>query len=223
MPFDIGFFELCFIAIIALLVLGPERLPTAARTIGRWVSKARRAFTSVKSEIDRELQLDELKQQIKQQQEKMEQLVNNQTMQETLSETQQKINDTRAAFEREMAQQNGSSDTNDPDNKKSEPTGQSNPSGQTQSSDVDNVIDENIDDENEMSGCDNPVEFEPLASKESNVHHNSQTPTIHPPESDARESKKTNNQSQTSDTDESDNLNSDSFNSNKPETDVTKK
>ena len=118
-----------------------------------------------------------------------------------------------------MAQQNGSSDTSDPDNKISEPTEQSNPSGQTQSSDVN----DDIDDENEMSGCDNPVEFEPLPNKESSVHHNSQAPTIHPPESDARESNKTNNQSQTSDTDQSDNLNSDTFNSNSPETDAAKK
>lgn len=203
MPFDIGFFELCFIAIIALLVLGPERLPTAARSIGRWVSKARRAFTSVKSEIDRELQLDELKQQIKQQQEKMEELVNNQTMQETLSETQQKINDTRAAFEREMAQQNDKQSY-----AKSEPDS----SHKTDSSKKVESH-EQQDDDDDMSGCDNPVEFEPLPNTNATDTNDSRTHTIHPPIPDTREPNNQNRQSQTNDNDQSD----------KPETDAAKK
>ena len=59
--FDIGFWELCLIAVVALLILGPERLPIAARTAGLWIGKARRMIGSVKSEIDRELQLDEVR------------------------------------------------------------------------------------------------------------------------------------------------------------------
>jgi sec-independent protein translocase protein TatB len=58
--FDIGFWELCLIAVIALLVFGPEKLPGAARSAGLWIGKARRVVSSVKQEIDRELQLQEL-------------------------------------------------------------------------------------------------------------------------------------------------------------------
>ena len=63
--FDIGFWELCLIAVVALLILGPERLPVAARTAGLWIGKARRLIGNVKTEIDRELQLDELRQRLK--------------------------------------------------------------------------------------------------------------------------------------------------------------
>lgn len=62
--FDIGFWELCLIAVVALLILGPERLPVAARTAGLWISKARKMINNVKSEIERELQLDELRQRL---------------------------------------------------------------------------------------------------------------------------------------------------------------
>ncbi len=58
--FDIGFWELCLIAVIALLVFGPEKLPSAARSAGLWIGKARRIISSVKQEIDRELKLQEL-------------------------------------------------------------------------------------------------------------------------------------------------------------------
>lgn len=60
--FDIGFWELAVIAVVALLVIGPERLPRVARIAGFWVGRARRTLASVKSEIDRELKADELKQ-----------------------------------------------------------------------------------------------------------------------------------------------------------------
>lgn len=63
--FDIGFWELCLIAVVALIVLGPERLPGAARTAGLWIGKARKMISSVKDEIDRELQLDEVRKRLK--------------------------------------------------------------------------------------------------------------------------------------------------------------
>ena len=53
--FDVGFWELAIIAVIALLVIGPERLPKAARTAGLWVGRARRMVTDVKADIDREI------------------------------------------------------------------------------------------------------------------------------------------------------------------------
>ena len=69
--FDIGFWELCLIATVALLVLGPERLPIAARTAGKWVGKIRSMVSNVKSEIDRELQLDEIRRKMEVQEQKL--------------------------------------------------------------------------------------------------------------------------------------------------------
>ncbi len=69
--FDIGFWELCIIAVVALLILGPERLPIAARTAGLWIGKARRMIGNVKSEIDRELQLDEVRKRLKEEEQKL--------------------------------------------------------------------------------------------------------------------------------------------------------
>lgn len=59
--FDVGFSELLIIAVVALLVLGPERLPKAARFAGLWVRKARAQWYSVKSELELELAQDEMK------------------------------------------------------------------------------------------------------------------------------------------------------------------
>jgi sec-independent protein translocase protein TatB len=59
--FDIGFSELMVIGIVALLVIGPERLPKVARTVGHLLGRAQRYVSDVKSDINREMQLDELK------------------------------------------------------------------------------------------------------------------------------------------------------------------
>lgn len=64
--FDIGFLELLICSVIALLVLGPERLPTAARAAGRWIGGARRMVSQFSSELDRQLKADELKEQLRQ-------------------------------------------------------------------------------------------------------------------------------------------------------------
>ena len=58
--FDVGFSEVVIIAIIALVILGPERLPKVARTLGFWVGKARRMVADVKTDIDREMRESEL-------------------------------------------------------------------------------------------------------------------------------------------------------------------
>jgi sec-independent protein translocase protein TatB len=60
--FDVGFWELVLIALVALLVFGPERLPRLVRETSLWIRKARSVVSSAKTEIDRELQLYELKQ-----------------------------------------------------------------------------------------------------------------------------------------------------------------
>jgi sec-independent protein translocase protein TatB len=65
--FEIGFWELVMVGVVALIVVGPERLPGLARTAGLWVGKARRMIAQVKAEVDRELQLEELKQSFHQQ------------------------------------------------------------------------------------------------------------------------------------------------------------
>ena len=59
--FDIGFSEFLIIGIVALLVLGPERLPRAARTAGHLLGRLKRYVSDVKSDISREMQLDELR------------------------------------------------------------------------------------------------------------------------------------------------------------------
>ena len=59
--FDIGFWELFLILILALLVVGPERLPKAARTVGYWLGKARRYVEGVKEEVASEFDVTELK------------------------------------------------------------------------------------------------------------------------------------------------------------------
>jgi sec-independent protein translocase protein TatB len=59
--FDIGFWELALIALVALIVIGPERLPKVARTAGLWLGRGRRFIANVKADIDREIKAEELK------------------------------------------------------------------------------------------------------------------------------------------------------------------
>ena len=59
--FDIGFFELVLIGIVSLVVLGPERLPGAIRTVSLWVGRLRRSFNTIKQDIEREIGADEIR------------------------------------------------------------------------------------------------------------------------------------------------------------------
>ena len=59
--FDIGFWELVIIGLVALLVVGPERLPKLAYTAGKWLGKGRAMMHTIKTEIDREIHAEELK------------------------------------------------------------------------------------------------------------------------------------------------------------------
>ena len=62
--FDVGFAEILLLSVVGLLVLGPERLPKVARTLGRMMRKARSSWTSLKRSIDAELRAEELKKQL---------------------------------------------------------------------------------------------------------------------------------------------------------------
>jgi sec-independent protein translocase protein TatB len=59
--FDIGFSEIVVIAVVALIVIGPERLPKAARTLGHLFGRLQRYVNDVKADISREMELDELR------------------------------------------------------------------------------------------------------------------------------------------------------------------
>lgn len=63
--FDIGFWELILIAVVGLVVLGPERLPVAIRNVSRWVGAARRMAGSVRDELEQELKIQELQENLK--------------------------------------------------------------------------------------------------------------------------------------------------------------
>ena len=87
--FDIGFAELVIIAVVSLLVIGPERLPKAARTAGYWFGKARRYVEGVKEEVASEFDVSELKR-----------MIHNQEVQ--INELQGKLNETVALDEQQQ-------------------------------------------------------------------------------------------------------------------------
>lgn len=90
--FDIGFWELCLVGLVSLLVLGPERLPKAARIAGFWVGKARHTIAAVKTEINQELHAEEMRQILEQQQAEM------QNFQQVIDETSDATQVAKEAF-----------------------------------------------------------------------------------------------------------------------------
>ncbi|CAG8864248.1 Sec-independent protein translocase protein TatB [Pseudomonas fluorescens] len=62
--FGISFSELLLVGLVALLVLGPERLPGAARTAGLWIGRLKRSFNSIKMEVEREIGADDIRRQL---------------------------------------------------------------------------------------------------------------------------------------------------------------
>lgn len=63
--FDISFGEMLLVGVIALLVLGPERLPGAVREVAKWIGKARATVRAANDELQRELSISELQQELK--------------------------------------------------------------------------------------------------------------------------------------------------------------
>ena len=100
--FGISSGELFFIALIALIVLGPERLPKATRLAGLWARRARNQWHSVKDELERELAAEELKR-------------NLHDAQSALRDTEQKIRDSGAEAQREFEQMRASVRATSPD------------------------------------------------------------------------------------------------------------
>jgi sec-independent protein translocase protein TatB len=70
--FDIGFTELVIVAIVGLLVIGPERLPGAIRTGSAWLGRIRRGFNDIKREVEQELHNDAVMQELKETREQLE-------------------------------------------------------------------------------------------------------------------------------------------------------
>ncbi len=62
--FDVGFWELVLCAVVALIVLGPERMPVVVRSVAHWLGAARSMLNAVKAEFEQELALDKLKQEL---------------------------------------------------------------------------------------------------------------------------------------------------------------
>ncbi len=89
--FDIGFWELALIGVVALLVVGPDRLPGLARTVGLWVGRIRRYVSTVRDDIEREIQADELKKML----DKPDELS---SLQDIVDETTSTISDAKRGF-----------------------------------------------------------------------------------------------------------------------------
>lgn len=87
--FDIGFSELMVIAVVALIVIGPEKLPKVARTVGHLFGRMQRYVNDVKADISREMALDDLR--------KLQA-----SMQETAQSLGQSVNDSVRSAETEM-------------------------------------------------------------------------------------------------------------------------
>lgn len=85
--FDVGFQEIVLIGVIALMVIGPERLPSVARSVGLWVGKIQRFVAGVKSDIASELKTDELRS-----------LLTNQ--EDQIRELKEMVNETRSDLEK---------------------------------------------------------------------------------------------------------------------------
>jgi len=94
--FDAGFTELLLIGVVALVVIGPERLPGVARTAGKWLGKGKRMLSDVKSEIDQEIKAEELKKILEVQKQ-------NKPLQELIESTTESIGDIKSDTENMIA------------------------------------------------------------------------------------------------------------------------
>jgi len=75
--FDVGFWELCLVGLVSLLVIGPEKLPKVARIAGFWLGKTQHMVASVKEELKEEFKEEEMRQLIQEQQAQMDAMSTN--------------------------------------------------------------------------------------------------------------------------------------------------
>ena len=94
--FDIGFTELLLIGVVALIVIGPERLPRVARTLGHLAGRMQRYVADVKADINREMELDELRRMRDSVQQAASSIEN--SVQSELSKTQSELNSAAATL-----------------------------------------------------------------------------------------------------------------------------
>ncbi len=102
--FDIGFPELVLISIVALLILGPERLPDAVRTMALWVGRIRRSYAKLRNEIENEIGADEIRAQLRNE-EIMKELEESRTIiKETIHDTGNLVNSAGDDIKEEVEQ-----------------------------------------------------------------------------------------------------------------------
>lgn len=96
--FDIGFTEVTLIAVIGLLVIGPERLPRVAREVGLWVGRLRRYVAQVRADIEREVRADEIRE-----------LVNKpaQELKQAIKDTEKTIKEEEKKLETDLSPESG--------------------------------------------------------------------------------------------------------------------
>lgn len=105
--FDIGFAEMLIIGVVALLVIGPERLPSVARKAGHYYSRIRRYVTNVRADVEREFRTDELQAMLQKQQDELQSLkevvndtrrdIGTDEIEKSVKEAGQALNDSIAA------------------------------------------------------------------------------------------------------------------------------
>lgn len=104
--FDIGFAELVIIAVVALIVIGPERLPDAVRTASAWLNRLRRSFNEIKQEVQQELHNDAVLRELRESGEKLKR--ETQSLQEDL---RRPLDDADAALKADAAKHLGAGET----------------------------------------------------------------------------------------------------------------
>jgi len=94
--FDAGFLEMLVIGIIALVVIGPERLPAVARTVGGWIGKARAFVDNTKRDIEREINATEMRELLDSQKKEIDELRN--IMDDTKQSFQKEASEVKKSF-----------------------------------------------------------------------------------------------------------------------------
>ena len=106
--FDAGFWEFLLIGIVALLVVGPERLPGLARKAGYWIGRARRFVNTVKADVEREFRTEELEKMLSQQNNEIQELRD--MMKSTQQSTLDSLNETEYLVRSSTSTQPSSTD-----------------------------------------------------------------------------------------------------------------